>query len=396
MSAFLKDSFPRTLIVTNGTLASSGTSADLTSGQIGAFDAHTHALVTAANSADHPQMYFAQGSFYSVDTIGGGVSPLQALKMSNKTPYINAKFVSKFYKQAPKDGAKQILVVDSKDSTASKLKFVAGKAYTFRFDIQGTPVLRILGRQQYRDVTVQIGCPADDCAGDCDITYVDPALVYKDLADQINSDPTINQFIKATALVSGSAITDSYVAKTTSADIAAVAAGLKIEVGYDDTVFGDCSYSPIDYKAKDIMVCYVSSVRSFTDLCAGYVDVDSRFKKNVTETQAPVIAQGLAESVIKDYLLSREYRGLGFSTDPRTREIEKDPLFSLVDRTKSFYRTYLEYNVPTMQNADNTFSTNRFLYCFAADSSAKLSALETFISAWLEANNSPVTLDSIS
>jgi len=382
--------------VTNGTLASSGTSADLAKGILGAFDAHSHVLVTAANAADHPQMYFAQGSFYDVDTIGNGVSPLVALQNSYKTPYINAKYVTKFYKTAPVAAQNMVILVDSDGSAASVNKFEQSKPYTFRYDITGTPVLRILGRTQYWEVLSQIGCPVDDCSGDCSKTYVDPALIYLDQANQVNNNPQLNQFIKLTAQVDGDDIDDTYVAKTTQTDIAAVKAGLKIEVGYIDTKFGNCSFKQADYVALEPMIAYVSAVRDLSDLCATYVDVDSRYGKNAVVTQHAVQAEGVADNVIKDYLLSREYEGIGFNNDPRHRETEQDPIFDVIDRSKTFYSTYIEFLIPNRERGSVHMSENRFLYRFAADSEAKLTAFNTFVSAWLSANNSDVTLEDYS
>lgn len=447
--------FPKTLIL-NGTVATTGTSGDLTAGQFGLFDKATNAVVTTGNVASHPYVYAAQGSFYTVDSLGN--TPLGRLKESRKTQGINAKYATKFYKQAAIAPANHILKIGG---TANALDFEAGKTYHLRVELKGSPALRVLNRHMYKHVPFFTGCATNDCLGGCDAEFVDPGTVFKGWADYINADPLLKLMVAAVAyeqkaattaasdldadvtvvvasgtgiavgqlvqgvgilpetyvsavsgttvtlskasgvIASGAALTFSaaidgtYSAAANSTTASNKIVFLKLSAGYTDTSFNDCSFNPYDFVQVEPLIIYASIVDEQGDPCESGPKVNSNVGQNATELQAPVQPQGLGETVLRDLLLSMEYDGIHFNTDPRMREIEKNPALSAVNRTSQYTRYYIQFHVPTHMNPNNTVASNQYLVCFAFESSVDASAFETLLSAWFAANNPLVSLQTI-
>jgi hypothetical protein len=440
------------LLVLNGTVATTGNSSNLTAGGFGLFDKSSNTVVTAANAAAHSYVYLAQGSYYAADKVGN--SPLVGLKESVKSPGINAKYVRRFYKVLAQNPARQILKIGG----TTAVQFFADTTYRLRVEAKGSAALRLLNHDLYKNVSFYTGCAATDCISGCDKEYVDAAKVYKAWADYINADPLLSLFVKATAYTQGATTTATYAAGTNTVTVASVAgitigqtvsgpgvygtvtainalvltlnttatasgttvpvsvgtivadnyvpvansttaptniAYLVLEGAYVDTVFSDCSFNPIDYYQKEPVILSASLVDEKGDPCLVEVSINSNTNENVIEIQAPVQGEGLGETVLRDYIQSREYEGIHFSKHPRKRDVELDPLFSVVSRTHSYNRYYLQFSVPRFTNASNTFSNDQFLYGFAFDATVNTTAFETLMNAWLAANNPSVTLETI-
>lgn len=216
------------LFVLDATIATTGTSADLTAGQFGLFDPETHAVVTTGNVASHPSAYVAVGSYQPNDIIGLSGS----YKVSDKSPApgvgIDPKRVTKWYKVAPKDSQNQVVQLFWDGVTATGPSFECNKTYYLRLELQGEPVLRYINHYIYKQFGVHTGCCADDCAEPCAETGVDAAVIMKQYADLINADNLVNKFAKATAIANVASTTLT----TTSGSTAATAGvGTGIAVG---------------------------------------------------------------------------------------------------------------------------------------------------------------------
>lgn len=442
-------------LIGSGTIVTAGDSGDLTAGQLGMFNKNTHAVVTTGNAASHPYVYFAQGSYYSVDNLGN--TPLGRLQESVKTTGINAKYVTKFYKTVSQAAANHILRIGG----ASALNFEAGKTYNLRLEFKGSPALRTLNRHMYKHVPFFTGCETNDCLAGCGKEFVDPGTVMKGWADYINRDPLTSLFVQATPYVQTAATT---VSSDTDADVTVVVADgtgiaigqlvqgagiapetfvtnvvgttvtlskasgvlvgsqaitfstqvtgsysaaansetpftkigfLVIKAAYVDTSFSTCVFNPVDFYQKEPIIIYASLVDSEGKPCVEGPKINSNVGENTVEIQAPVSPEGVGETVIRDYILSRQYEGIRFSSDARFREVEKDPIFSVVDKTKLFTRYYLQYSVPVFINHSQTFSANQYLVSFAFESTVDTSAFEALMAAWLTANNPSVSLQTI-
>jgi hypothetical protein len=218
------------LFVLNGTVKATGTSADLTAGDFGLYNAASNVVVTTGNVASHPNAYIAQGSFYASDKLGnvhGGFK--ESIKSPAASKGINPKNVKKWYKVAPRAGAKQKVRLFWDGSTAGAgPSFFCGKTYRLRLEAKGEPVLRYINRQIYKQFAAFTGCCAGDCNAGCTDAVVDGGAVLLDFATQINRDPIFNNFVSAQAFVKTAATTIT----TTSASTAAtVASGTGIVVG---------------------------------------------------------------------------------------------------------------------------------------------------------------------
>lgn len=447
--------FPKTLIL-SGSVATTGESGDLTAGQFGLFDKNTHVAVTTGNASSHPYVYAAVGSYYSVDAIGN--TPLGRLKESRKTVGINAKYVTKFYKKTAVAAANHIikiggtagalafeadktynLRVEAKGSQA--LRVLNRHMYKHVPFFTGCSTIDCVSGcdKEFVDPVVVLKGWSDYINNDPLLSKFVASTVYTEtavttVASDTDADTTVvvasgtniavgqlvtgngiypNTFVtnvsgttitlsKATAVLTGSQVIKfntlvdgTYVPSANSTTASDVVTFMVLSAGYTDTTFNDCSFNPYDFVQAEPLILYASIVDSEGNPCSDGPKVNSNVGQNTAEIQAPVQPEGLGEKVIRDLILSMEYDGIHFNTDPRKREIEKDPSLTAVDRTHLFTRYYLQFHVPTHMNPNNTVASNQYLVCFAIDSANSASTFETLISAWLSANNPLVTLQTL-
>lgn len=381
----------------------------LTAGQIGIVDAKAQTVykVGTVPSAYIPQIYLAQGSFHTVDKIGpfhGGY------KESIKTKGINPRYVSKFYKVDSQSAVNQIVKVGC-DAAYSLL---CNKTYRLRIDVKGSPALRFLTHNLYRTMDGFTGC----CTLATDI--VDPTVVFLAWKDQIKLDPILNQFVNpkvysktaaptatwssagttmvvssATGIVVGQkvtgtgipantfvtvvsgttitfnkaataagstaavvfwteAVTGTYVPVTVQANIPAVQAHLDLYAAYQDTTFGDCSFNPKDFVEMAPVQIYPSVVDESGNPCSALAFC-------VTETQAPVVADGLGETVLRELILQKRYLQEPWQQDPRMREVLNDTSLSDVSRSTSYKSYYILHNVPRNSNSSGLLDADQYL-----------------------------------
>lgn len=218
------------LFVLNGTVKTTGSSADLTAGDLGLYDAVTNAVVTAGNASTHPNAYIAQGSFYTSDRLGnvhGGYK--ESIKSPAPSKGIAARNVKRWYKKPPRAAVNQkVRLFWDGSATGTGPQFFCGKTYRLRLELKGEPVLRFINRQIYEQFAAFTGCCANDCSAPCTDAVVDAALVLYDYAKQINGNPLFSPFISAQAFVKTAVTT----LNTTSGSTAAtVASGTGIVVG---------------------------------------------------------------------------------------------------------------------------------------------------------------------
>lgn len=464
--------FIKVFVLDSITPASSGDTWDLTPGQIGMFNKNTNAVIAPGSESGKPYVYFAQGSYYTVDKVGKS-TPLTGLKESVKSTGINAKYVTKFYKQvgkAPKQHSIQVGL-----ETVAPLVFEANTTYNLRVQAKGSPALRTIQRHFYRHIPFYTGCETNGCLSGCDKEYVDPAKVMYNWAKYINEDPLTNMFVAAKAYKVAVKSTYTNAAADTSIVVAertgivagqlvrgeGIPVGTKVASGYTpatgsgavtldtaseiktdkdiyfcteltdsstfednsttaftgdtkkafmvltaayiDTVFGDCSFRPTDFYSVEPLLLDASLVDDTGEPCKTGTKINSNSyfttnfgsPENVKELQPAVQVQGIGESVLRRYLVSREYEGLHFSTNPRIREVEKDPIFDVISRTDLYNVYYLQYHVPTHVNPSNVMASNEYLISFAIKQSDDSSASGSFgdmVNDWLSANGSSVTL----
>ena len=355
-------------------LRTTGSTQNLTAGEIGLFDAKTYAAISAAGSGNQP-FILAQGNYRTADKIGqfhGGYTE------SIKSKVINPRYVSRFFKVSAKTAKNQILEL-------SNLAIECGKTYDLRLDIKGSPALRALQHNIYKTLPGFSGCCSDGCTAPCNGDAVDQTVVLLKWADGINEDPILSKFVLASvdtevltttgtvsvsptgnanyeisaipdtadllpgdrvrgAGVSGTIVTVDSASQVTLTDVntadgtavdivfsrsvdsatyvpidstpelaAAVKSTLRLEVAYVDTKFGDCTFSVTDHYELEPLFMYLSIVDESGDPCAVRNVGNSSPFDGVTEVQAPRQASGSGESVVRDLILFNRYLQEPFS-----------------------------------------------------------------------------------
>ncbi len=383
--AFRK-SFLGTQVEGDLAVRTTGTTADLTAGQLGLFDASTYQAVTSTGKP----FILAQGSYYTNDKIGPYHGGYQE---SVKSKIINPKYITRVFTTCAAEPATQIVAVGWDLEDGPGFQFECGKTYRLRIDLKGSPALRFLSHNIYNTVDVFSGCCADDCSAACTGDPVDAACVLLGWKDRILTNPILSQFINPQVYISGeggpvevfSALdvemgrdggAGAYTC-VTGAGAGAVIAGLTLEAAYEDTKFGQCTFTPRDHYELQPLMIYVSVVDETGEPCAikpvgnsSTGDVSSIDSDLVTTVQEPAQAQGVGETVIRDLILSGRYRQEAFPDSMnvnhlRMREIESNP--SLVGAAgqairNEFYNTInIRLSVPRFNNPTGTFDNDQYL-----------------------------------
>ena len=359
-------------------VATTGTTANLTAGQIGLFDAKTFQAVTSTGKP----FILAQGSYFTEDKIGpvhGGY------KESVKSKVINPKYISRVFTTCAVEPQPEI-----KQTCISHTE--CGKTYNLRLDLKGSPALRFLSHNIYKTISAFTGCCTDDCSATCTGALVDPTIVNIAWAKAIVNDPILSNYFLV-EVIDWDGGTVATQASTTAAAIAAFISDLdgytstfnpdtnaadsscmRLTVAYVDTKFGICTFTPTDFYELQPLKVFASLVDESGDPCStryftasGQVDPDG----NLTPVyQEAMQAQGLGESVIRDLILSGRYRQEAFPDSSRVeslrmREIEGNPsLIGTAGQTirESFYNSInILHNVPRLNNPTGTFDNDQYL-----------------------------------
>jgi hypothetical protein len=161
-------------------VASSGSTAGLTAGQIGFFTPDGTALQSASNKP----FIVAGGSYFKQDKIGpvhGGY------KESWKSKMINPKYISRVIKVNANQPRQMVVKVPVTCGLA------CDTTYRLRVDVKGSPALRFLSHNMYRVLDSYTGC--------CDATnptlQKDPVVTLLNWKDQINNSLIFNTMVQA-------------------------------------------------------------------------------------------------------------------------------------------------------------------------------------------------------
>jgi hypothetical protein len=396
--AYFPHAFQKVLIG-NGTLVASASKATtnlLSAGELAFADVKGSVITTPAVSS-HPMVILAQGSFQA-DKIGpfhGGYGE------SVKSKGINPRYVSKFYKIGAQAAANHIIQIGWDGvSDATQPSFECGKTYNLRLDVKGSPALRFLSHNLYRTFSAYTGCCANDCSAGCTGDPVDPIAVMVDWAKQINADPHFKNFVVASVVTADGADggtapdavnLDTYVPVTNPASIGALRGGLVLTAAYVDTVFGNCSFEPMDHVELQPLQIYASLVDDAGNPCGTQI-------MSVVEKQAIAQAVGIGETVIREYILSQSYgTALDYKRDPRLREVlDGNSVFTAVNRAGSYDRYCILHNVPRFSNPTSTFDNDQYLITIAVPAGTNMSAFVSKVESYLSGAGNPITLSDLS
>jgi len=382
---------------------------------------------------------------------------------TTKSKMINPRYISKFYRvdsAAPTShiigvGATPNLDLDGADAACCPT-FYCNETYGIRFDLKGSPTLRMLNHNAYEIACAYTGCcdgptpevvdPADVMGTWMNYVAIDPIFsgVYGQTSQRlVNVGITVtcddganwDMFLpdNAQAGVAGvyfesdgttptAAATDFYdeVVAATGGTISApqpysayvstftpatpnCCAGLVMQAAFVETKFGDCTFMPTDFFEIEPLLIQASMLDETGDVC---VFQQLCISDGITpsgpnsQTVYPAIqfgkqAMGTGESVLRELILSEAYSQNHFYTggDLRVREITQGyDMSSAVNRNALYTSYYIQHSVPRFNNPSGTFDNDQYL--LKIPMSAPDAAFEAFMAAWLAAANSIVTLET--
>ena len=447
---YFPNAFRKSFLPVSTTLASSGSTAALTAGQIGFFDAKTFQVV----SAQAAPFILAEGSRFASDKIGpvhGGY------KESKKSKAINPKYISRLIKVTSDVAQNQIIKVEANACAG----LACDSTIRLRLDVKGSPALRFLNHQLYKTLDAYTGC--------CDVNNaaIDHTVALLKWADQINEAPLLKDFVQAkvwletTASVaidptSGSATiavanadaalfqvgekvvhaslapnslvvsvgaADSassgnanvvlsvaavsstngnaavFTAQTTAgytpatSSLGSVNSHLDIVAAYVDTTFGNCTFTPTDKYDLEPLFIYASVVDESGEPCK--VECIT-----VSETKAPKQASGVGETVLRELILDGRYLQHAYPDSSRVdslrmREIEADPALAAVNRSGLYDQVLILHNVPRFNNPTSTFDNDQYLIVVHVPAGTNTDSITNFIASSASAAGNAVTLETV-
>jgi hypothetical protein len=447
---YFPNAFRKSFLPASTTLASSGSTAALTAGQIGFFDAKTFAAVTAQAAP----FILAQGSYFASDKIGpvhGGY------KESVKSKVINPKYISRLIKVSAKAAVNQIVKVEANACAG----LACDSTIRLRLDVKGSPALRFLNHQLYQTLDAYTGC----C--DANNAAIDHTVALLKWADQINEEPLVKEFVQAkvwveahasvaidptaasativvanadrtkftvgdkvvaagipadtlivsvgaadsassgnanvvlskaatastnvNAAIFDPAVSATYVPATSS--LAAVNSHMDIIAAYVDTTFGNCTFTPTDFYNLEPLFIYASVVDESGEPCK----VECL---TVSESQTPVQVSGLGETVLRELILDGRYLQNAYPDSSRVehlrmREIEADPALATVNRAALYDQVLILHNVPRFNNPTSTFDNDQYLIVVHVPTGTATTTITNFIASSASAAGNAVTLETV-
>jgi hypothetical protein len=409
--AYFNNAFQKVFLGTTGFTGKAegqlGTTGNIfAKGEFGFVDPKTWSIIpTDDTRTGCCPLVLVSGAVQSSDKIGPFHGGYQE---SNKSKVINPKYVSKFYKVPSNEPQRNIIHVGStlfNTSSDCIREYLCNETYYLRVDVKGSPALRYLNHNGYLTLAGYTGCCTSDVAPEA----VDSTLLMISWAKQIVESPIISPFIQpvvtteagnllyapgtdtafmaAVALALGVTVDtwDNYVS---TGHTVGTAAGLTLNGAYEDTKFGDCTFQLSDFYEKEPLKLYASledidgNPCEFEGLCV------------VTECEG-LQAQGLGETVLRDFILSESYRQNFLHSDLRIREITQgNDLVSAVDRTLLYDKYYLLHSVPRFNNPSSTFDTDQYLLEIVVPAGSNQTVFEDFVESWLDACGNCVELET--
>jgi hypothetical protein len=369
--AYFPNAFQKLLVGTAGFSIKNGQPTyDLVAGEVGIIDAKTNKIldITPAVPVTYavvPQFYLAQGSLHTVDKLGPFHGGYQE---TVKSKGINPKYVSRFYRVDPANSVQNVIVIGAANPTV----FDFNKTYRFRIDIKGSPALRTMRRNLYKDLDAFTGCVP---AVTDPVTVVDAATIVEQWATQINEDLIIGNFVKAEVLYTTIAaeVPTTVTVKPAGWDAVLAAdkyARLQLTGAYVDSTFANCSWSRTDNFDFTPLSLYASAYEAEGETC-----YEVQFP--VIETQEAFQGRNYGEPLLKELILSNRYRQEDFPDDTRMREILNDNSMNAISRTAKYVTYHILHSIPRKSNPSGTLDADQYLIKIVVN------ALDATFEAWM-------------
>ena len=204
--AYFNHAFRKCYVVSSVDAAGGTASSALTAGQFGVAgqDWESNPVLSPVGPTDR-HVYFVQGSYHTVDTIGnnpghGGYSE------SIKSKGINPNYISALWRTADCPAQAATAQVQLASDCVP-----CGSSIFLRMDVKGSPALRFLNHNAYA-----IGDSANVCCVDGQ-DYIDPALALEAAGAQLLADPILSPFARERQFGSGAGAVKAGISVTKTA-----------------------------------------------------------------------------------------------------------------------------------------------------------------------------------
>ena len=192
---YFNHAFRKTLLGTSPfSPSTSTTTANLGAGQLGLYDS-SFAAITYAAAATAKPFYLVQGSYYKNSGYSDKIGSHGGYQESVKSKMINPKYISRIFWIAGKSPVQQVVQIPLKDAAGglTNVGLNADTTYRLRIDVKGSPALRFLSHNIYRNV--------DSYTGPVNATtpslLKDPVATLVDWKEQLTMSPYFNQLVQA-------------------------------------------------------------------------------------------------------------------------------------------------------------------------------------------------------
>ena len=192
---------------------------------------------------------------------------------------------------------------------------------------------------------------------------------------------------------SGALIISSFTDQSSFSYTAGQEPHIELTAAYVETKFGDCTFTPTDKYDLEPLFIYTAVVDETGDPCSTSCITTSHSNTGVDGTdqantiiQAPMQANGVGETVIRDLILSNRYLQNAYPDSGRVeslrmREIEVDPMITSVSRSSLYDQILVLHNVPRFNNPSATFDNDQYLLVFYVPTGTTTTALTNYLTS---------------
>jgi hypothetical protein len=188
-------------------------------------------------------------------------------------------------------------------------------------------------------------------------------------------------------------LTSTYVPETGASAPDTNDAHLVLTGAYVNTVFGDCSFSPMDHVEYQPIEIYASTLDGEGNVCA--VSCMTIAHSGSTPWVSSYQGKGFGETLVRELILSKRYGQEPWSLDPRLREVLNDTTLSEISRLSSYYVYHILHSVPRKSNPTGMMDSDQYLVKVVVPArSGNASKFETWMNALLTSAGNNVQLDA--
>lgn len=420
--------------ITGGTLTllgAGGGTQSLSAGQPGVFPVTQGIIGTATVTPSTSNALFAVGSYHTVDNI----SPtMGGLLESDKSKVIKWSTVKRFWKKTAVAAANMIISVGWDQTVTGSTSqvgptFQCGTFYRLLLEAKGSPALRTLAHELFKDLEAWTGCCNGNCQSGCTGQLVDATSVMLQWSDFIKQDPILSQFFAPKVFINGTLVgagvytyntsvksqvfsaydisigvgtaSGTYVPNTT-ASAGTVVAALQVAAAYVDTTFGNCTFTPSDHYELEPILIY-ASLRMDDGLeanpCQVTTTINTSVPNMVTTIQSPAQKSGSGETVLREWIDYRRKKtepfADGYEIDLfRMRETENDVCLANVTRSALYDEIHILYQVQFAFNPTSITDSPVYESVFYVPTGTNTVTFTNLISNFLSTAGNNVTLES--